>query len=210
MDLHQQRKQDLKEHIDKDYILQKELEDDLRLTQEVQSKAKLKKQISEVKCRIKEYKTEFDSLSNSQQEQDLLVNAMANITFRELDMVTDGILSMPVEFDESYTVVPVVIKMFKNELTGSAQSKLTSGVIQARMVGKFVENMVNVIPDFPEKLKAGFAREYHNLRAAGLKGNALLDALHEFSCNRSLDYDLRAAGLAVLYYLFEKCEVFER
>ncbi|MBN3881959.1 MAG: hypothetical protein HWQ44_02955 [Nostoc sp. JL34] len=210
MDLHQQRKQDLKEHIDKDYILQKELEDELRLTQEVQPKAKLKKQINEVKCRIKEYKTEFKSLSNSQQEQDLLVNAMANITFRELDMVTDGILSMPVEFDESYTVVPVVIKMSKNELTGSAQSRLTSGVIQARMVGKFVENMVNVIPDFPEKLKAGFVGEYHNLRASGLRGNALLDALHEFSCNRSLDYDLRAAGLAVLYYLFEKCEVFER
>ncbi|MBX9255310.1 hypothetical protein [Desmonostoc muscorum] len=210
MDLHQQRKQDLKEHIDKDYILQKELEDELRLTQEVQPKAKLKKQISEVKCRIKEYQTEFNYLSNSQQEQDLLVNAMANITFRELDMVTDGILSMPVEFDESYTVVPVVRKMSQNELTGSAQSRLTSGVIQARMVGKFVENMVNVIPDFPEKLKAGFAREYHNLRAAGLTGNALLDALHEFSCNRSLDYDLRAAGLAVLYYLFEKCEVFER
>jgi hypothetical protein len=210
VDLHQQRKQDLKEHIDEDYMLLKELEDDLRLTQETQPKRKLKKHIEEVKGRIKEYKNELDSLSNSQQEQDLLVNAMANITFRELDMVTDGILSMPVEFDESYTVVPVVIKMSKNELTGSAQSRLTSGVIQARMVGKFVENMVNVIPDFPEKLKAGFAREYHNLRATGLKGNALLDALHEFSCNRSLDYELRAAGLAVLYYLFEKCEVFER
>ncbi|MBH8555095.1 hypothetical protein I8751_22640 [Nostocaceae cyanobacterium CENA357] len=210
MDLHQQRKQDLKEHIDEEYMLLKELEDDLRLTQEVQPKTKLKKQIKEVKGRIKEYRNDLDSLSNSQQEQNLLVNAMANITFRELDMVTNGILSMPVEFDESYTVVPVVIKMSKNELTGSAQSRLTSGVIQARMVGKFVENMVNVIPDFPEKLKAGFAREYHNLRATGLKGNALLDALHEFSCNRSLDYDLRAAGLAVLYYLFEKCEVFER
>jgi hypothetical protein len=208
--LHQQRKQDLKEHIGEDYMLLKELEDDLRLTQEVQPKAKLKKQIKEVKSRIKEYRNELDSLSNSQQEQDLLINAMANITFRELDMVTGGILSMPVEFDESYTVVPVVTKMSKNELTGSAQSRLTSGIIQARMVGKFVENMVNVIPDFPEKLKAGFAKEYHNLRAAGLQGNALLDALHEFSCNRSLDYDLRAAGLAVLYYLFEKCEVFER
>lgn len=210
MALHQQRKQDLKEHIDEEYIILKELEDDLRLTQEVQPKAKLKKQIKEVKSRIKEYRNELDYLSNSQQEQDLLINAMANITFRELDMVTDGILSMPVEFDESYTVVSVVTKMSKNELTGYAQSRLTSGVIQARIVGKFVENMVNVIPDFPERLKAGFVKEYQRLQAAGLKGNALLDALHEFSCNRSLDYDLRAAGLAVLYYLFEKCEVFER
>lgn len=210
MDLHQQRKQDLEEHINEDYILLKQLEDDLRLTQEAQPKTKLKKQIKEVKDRINEHKNELNSLSNSQKDQYLLVNAMAKITFRELDMVTHGILRMPVEFDESYTVVPVITKMAKNELTGSAQSRLTSGVIQARMVGKFVENMVNVIPDFPEKLKAGFAIEYQNLRAAGLKGNALLDALHEFSCNHSPDYDLRAAGLAVLYYLFEKCEVFER
>ncbi|MFM6075113.1 MAG: hypothetical protein ACKPEQ_41340 [Dolichospermum sp.] len=84
------------------------------------------------------------------------------------------------------------------------------GVVHARMVGKFVENMVNVIPDFPERLKAGFLEEYQKLRAGGLSGNALLEALHEFSCNHSSDYDLREAGLAVLYYFFEKCEVFER
>ncbi|MFM6266250.1 MAG: hypothetical protein ACKPFA_07035, partial [Dolichospermum sp.] len=63
---------------------------------------------------------------------------------------------------------------------------------------------------FPDQLKAGFTQEYQRLRAAGLTGNALLDALHEFSCNHSTDYDLQAAGLAVLYYFFEKCEVFER
>ncbi|GEM_PF-1765672 len=210
MDLHHQRKKDLEEHLQEDYTLLKDLENDLRLAEESRPKTKLKKQIKEVKDRISEYNNELNSLSNSPKEQDLLVNAMTNITFRELGMVTDGILSMPVEFDESYTVVPVVTKMSKNELTGSAQRRLTSGVIQAKMVAKYVENQINVIPDFPEKLKAGFAKEYDNLREAGLKGNALLDALHEFSCNRSSDYELRAAGIAVLYYLFEKCEVFER
>ena len=100
--------------------------------------------------------------------------------------------------------------MLKNQLNRDAQSRLMTGVIQARMVSSFVENMVNVIPDFPERLKAGFVREYQRLRATGLEGNDLLNALHTFSCNRSSDYDLQAAGLAVLYYLFEKCEVFER
>ncbi|MFM5892140.1 MAG: hypothetical protein ACKOQS_28255 [Dolichospermum sp.] len=210
MDWHHKRKKDLEEHLKEDYTLLKDLEDDLRLAEERKSQTKFKKQIKEVKDRISEYQNELDSLSNAQKKQDLLVDAMTNITFRELRMVTDGIFTMPVEFDESYTVVPVVEKMLKNELTGPAQRKLTSGVIQAKMVAKFVEGQVKTNRYFPDQLKAGFTQEYQRLRAAGLTGNALLDALHEFSCNHSTDYDLQAAGLAVLYYFFEKCEVFER
>ncbi|MFM6265421.1 MAG: hypothetical protein ACKPFA_02750, partial [Dolichospermum sp.] len=134
MDWHHKRKKDLEEHLKEDYTLLKDLEDDLRLAEERKSQTKFKKQIKEVKDRISEYQNELDSLSNAQKKQDLLVDAMTNITFRELRMVTDGIFTMPVEFDESYTVVPVVEKMLKNELTGPAQRKLTSGVIQAKMV----------------------------------------------------------------------------
>lgn len=210
MDLHQRRKNDLEENIKEELKLQKELEDDLRLTQEPQQKAKLKKQIKEVKSRIADYKSELDSPCNSKQEQESLVKAMTTITFRELNTVTQGILCMPIPANSNFTVFPPVEKMLKNELTGATQSRLMTGVIQARMVGSFVENMININPGFPEKLKAGFLREYQRLRAEGLKGNALLEALHEFSCNHSSDYDLKAAGLAVLYYLFEKCEVFER
>lgn len=210
MEQHQQRKNDLEEHIEEELKLQKKLEDELRLAQEPQQKEKLKKQIKEFKNRISTYNSELDSLYRSKQEQETLVHAMTAITFRELDMVTQGILCMPISTEPNFFVLPPVEKMLKNELSGVAQSRLMTGVIQARMVSSFVENMINVIPDFPERLKAGFVREYQRLRAAGLKGNVLLNALHEFSCSRSPDYDLQAAGLAVLYYLFEKCEVFER
>ena len=125
-------------------------------------------------------------------------------------MVTQGILCMPLPADANFQLLTPVEKMLKNQLTGVAQSRLMTGVIQAKMVSKFVENMVNIIPDFPERLKAGFMREYQKLRKAGLEGNTLFDALHKFTCSCSPDYDLQAAGLAVLYYLFEKCEVFER
>ena len=210
MDLHQQRKHDLEEHIKQDLTLQKQFEDDLRFAQDPQHKAKLKKEIKEVKSRIANYENELNSPYQSQQDQASLVNAMTNITFRELDLVTEGILCMSIPSDANFFVLPPVEKMLKNQLNGAAQSRLMTGVIQARMVSSFVDNMVNVIPDFPERLKAGFVREYQRLRSTGLEGNALFNALHTFSCNRSSDYDLQAAGLAVLYYLFEKCEVFER
>ncbi|HAX80618.1 MAG TPA: hypothetical protein DCY88_33475 [Cyanobacteria bacterium UBA11372] len=210
MDQHQQRKHDLEEHIKEELTLQKQLEDELRFTQDPQQEAKIKKQIKKVKSRINDYQSQLDALCQSQQEQYSLVSAMTNITFRELDMVTQGIICMPIPSDANFLVTAPVEKMLNNQLTGVAQSRLMTGVIQARMVSSFVDNMVNVIPDFPERLKAGFVREYQRLRTTGLEGNALFNALHAFSCNRSSDYDLQAAGLAVLYYLFEKCEVFER
>lgn len=208
--MHQQRKNDLEEHIQEDLKLQKELEDELRLAQNPQYKGKLKKQIKEIKTRITDYQDELNSIIDSKQNQDNIVRAMTNITFSELDIVTKGIIRMPIPSDANFLVTPPVQKMLKNQLTGVAQSRLMTGVIQARMVSSFVENMVNVIPDFPERLKAGFVSEYQRLRSVGLEGNALLNALHEFSSNHSPNYDLQAAGLAVLYYLFEKCEVFER
>jgi hypothetical protein len=65
-------------------------------------------------------------------------------------------------------------------------------------------------PDFPEKLKSGFLAEYQRLCTAGMTGDALFESLHKFSCGNSSDFRKAAAGLAVLSYLFEKCEVFER
>jgi len=207
---HHQRKQDLKENIKAELTLLKELEEDLRLAEDPKQKRKFKKEIKEVKSRITEHENESSSLEPSPQEQASLVSAMTNITFKELDLVTLGIICMPIPSEPNFFVLPPVEKMLKNQLNRDAQSRLMTGVIQARMVSSFVEYMVNLIPDFPEKLKAGFVREYQRLRATGLEGNDLFNALHTFSCNGSSDYDLKAAGLAVLYYLFEKCEVFER
>jgi hypothetical protein len=210
VDSYQQRKKHLEEHIEKRLNFQKQYEDKLHLEDDPGQVEKLNGQIEKVKEDITNYRTELASLCEGKTEQETLAQAMTAITFRELDMVTQGILCMPIPTDANFLVLPPPQKMLKNELTGAAQRRLMTGVLQARMVGNFVENMVNVIPDFPEKLKAGFEREYQRLRTKGVVGDTLFFALQEFSSGRNPDYDLQAAGIAVLYYLFEKCEVFER
>jgi len=207
VDSYQQRKKHLEEHIKKCLNLQKQYEDKLHLADDPGQEEKLNGQIEKVKENIANYRTELDSLCEVRIEQETLAHAMTTITFRELEMVTQGILCMPIPTDANFVVLPPPQKMLKNELTGAAQRRL---ILQAKMVGHFVENMVNVIPDFPERLKAGFEIEYQRLRTTGVVGDTLFFALQEFSCGRSPDYDLQAAGIAVLYYLFEKCEVFER
>jgi hypothetical protein len=211
VDSYQQRKKHLEEHIEKCLNLQKQYEDKLHLEEDPRQIEKLDSEIEKVKERIANYRTELDSLAGKRTEPEVLAHAMIAITFRELEMVTQGILCMPIPIDTDFSApLPPPQKMLKNELTMNAQRRLVTGVLQARMVGDFVENMVNVIPDFPERLKAGFEREYQRLRAEGVVGDTLFFALQEFSCSRNPDYDLQAAGIAVLYYLFERCEVFER
>jgi hypothetical protein len=207
---YQQRKYDLEEHIKEEFKLLKEYEIEWRWAEDPQQKQKLKKRIQEVKDRVNDFNVEFESLSQSQHNQYSLVSAMTNITFTELDTVTKGIIGMPIPPDINFSLTNPLEKMFNNQITEPAKSRLMTGLIKSTMVSQFVDNMVNVNPDFPERLKVGFVTEYKRLQAIGLEGNALFYALDEFSCNGSSDYDLKAAGLAVLYYLFEKCEVFER
>ena len=64
--------------------------------------------------------------------------------------------------------------------------------------------------DFPEKLKAGFSSEYDRLKVLGYAGDVLFFSLFEFAGGKHSEHIKRAAALAVLAYLFQICEVFEK
>lgn len=53
--------------------------------------------------------------------------------------------------------------------------------------------------------------EYERLKNAELmSGDELFNGLLDFASLGATDFKQRAAGLTVLVYLFEKCEVFEK
>ena len=79
---------------------------------------------------------------------------------------------------------------------------------QVKQVAKFIEGTPDI--EFGERLRNGFVAEYERLRNEGLRGDLLFDQLVQFSSGGRGDAKLRAAGLTVLVYLFEKCEVFEK
>ena len=83
------------------------------------------------------------------------------------------------------------------------------GLTQAKHVAEFIGNS----PDahFGDRLKEGFVSEYKRLlNEDGLKGDDLFSALLDFASAGKGEFRIRAAGLGVLVYLFEKCEVFEK
>jgi len=138
-----------------------------------------------------------------------LAAEMHEVGFAELEIVTRGIAGHPMEPVTDFSVTPPAEKMERNTLTPQVNGLLNIGYLRTKEVEAFVEAVSQHDPRFPEALKAGFVERYDDLRAQGFGGDDLFEALREFASSRRWDFQRQAAGLAVLVYLFDKCEVFE-
>lgn len=136
-------------------------------------------------------------------------DALPSVTFAELKVVAQAVLNAPGTPSDSYMLTTPTLKMEKNSLTSQSVFILTMAIGKARDVESFVESMSKLDFDFPERLRAGFILEFNTLVNQGYFGDSLFQALLDFATGISSDFRLKSAGLAVLGYLFEKCEVFE-
>jgi hypothetical protein len=138
-------------------------------------------------------------------------SAIINVGFSELDIVTKHLISNPCRQGNSLIIIPPKEKIDKNGLTNSTEQLILIGMLQVKQVANFIEKADSLSSGFSSSLVSGFVTQYEKLHNKdGLVGDALFEALHEFACNNTNDFKQRAAGLAVLVYLFEKCEVFEK
>lgn len=137
--------------------------------------------------------------------------AFAEVGFPELALATEWISRLQAgEPSRDFAIVPPEDKIRKNELSSASRVTITMGLGVVREVHAFVEQESLVDADFPERLKAGFLEEYYRLRKAGYRGDDLFDLMCGFSQQGMQKQSERSAGLAVLVYLFERCEVFEK
>ncbi len=127
-----------------------------------------------------------------------------------MEIVTKAITQNCPPANKDLTLTPPVAKIQKNGLTGHSQLLITMGLSKAHEVGEFVEHVAQVDSDFPERLKAGFVAEYDRLKAGGAEGDLLFENLRDFAGGAAQNFSRQAAGLVVLCYLFERCEIFEK
>ncbi len=153
---------------------------------------------------LREWKNEHETWVQTRLQQE-----MPNVSFTELEVVTSALMVHAELPATDFSLLHPAEKMRRNSLV-QVGNELTMGLGKVREVGAYIEQMDPILPDFAERLKAGFIAEYRTQRAAGVAGDALFEALRNFAAGRRPDFRYQAAGLAVLVYLFEKCEVFEQ
>ncbi|HEY9300217.1 MAG TPA: hypothetical protein VIQ31_28410 [Phormidium sp.] len=174
---------------------------------------KLNNQIADFKRQKSECQIDLDSLSQEQGEQRSLALTMANITYEDMNFVITAFLRQRVvAVDRQYNFSPTdpEKKMLKNGLTSNVRVPLDMGLAKANEVRHLIENNAKTnFPDVPERLKAALTSEYLRLMEEGVRGDDLFVRLHEFSSCQNSDIRWQAAGLAILCYFFETCDVFE-
>lgn len=131
-----------------------------------------------------------------------------NVSFAELSIVTKYLVSGSYEISD-FKVISPKDKIKKNGLSGKIETLITMGMIQVKQVAEYIDKSID--PEFGERLKQGFADEYKKLKNDdGIEGDNLFMALLDFACGGGTNFREKAAGLSVLVYLFEQCEVFEK
>ena len=148
---------------------------------------------------------------HEQTVRDAVYNALPNVGFPELQEIIQRFMQItPRPADGNFSLVPLDSKLRKNNLGNSSRVILTMGLCLSREVHDFVTAMSQAEPNFPERLKAGFLEEYYGLKRAGHSADDLFDLMCSFAQRGSREQVKKSAGIAVLVYLFEACEVFEK
>lgn len=142
--------------------------------------------------------------------QRLVATGMARVGFPELESIIKAISASPLSTDYSFDLTNLESKMQRNQLTPEGQYLVTTGIGQVSRVEQIVETLGRIRQNLSERLRAGFVTEYVRLRRDGHSGNELFLRMHSFASLRQHDIAYQAAGLAILVYFFDRCEVFER
>lgn len=139
-----------------------------------------------------------------------LNSAAADFPFEELELVADQLLTTAMLPDQDLTITPPREKIQKNNLSPYISNLITIGLANSNLMESYIRDVAKSDPKFPERLRAGFVNEYQRIRESMSLGDELFLALMEFANAGDRRFERQAAGLAVLAYFFEKCEVLER
>jgi len=137
-----------------------------------------------------------------------LMSSLPDVTFAELEVITKYLIEAPVTpSDMKMISISPKEKIEKNNLSNEVENLITMGMMGYHQV----KDYLNRHPDekFADRLKEEFTQKYLELKKQGLSGDELFYELWNFASIGSNDFKLRAAGLKVLTYFFEICDVFE-
>lgn len=143
--------------------------------------------------------------------RDAMIEAFADVAFPELLSAVAWVTTQVAAGSaNSFEVIPPDDKIKKNELSIASRHIVVAGLVSRATVAGFVESETQLDSDFPDKLKAGFLAEYFSLKHNGHRGDVLFELMCAFAIRGLKKQGDRTAGLAVLVYLFEICDVFEK
>ena len=138
-----------------------------------------------------------------------LSSSLLAVGFKELEEVCQHLLAAAGVVTNDLKLVAPADKIQRNSLGPSTARHINMGLSRATEVTGFLEMKEKVDSGYADRLAARFTTKYLEQKADGLSPDAVFQALWDFACPGGAP-NVAAAGLVVLTYLFERCEVFEK
>ncbi len=148
--------------------------------------------------------------SHEKQVRQAMEEAFADVAFPELQNAVSWVAKQAPVTNGSFDLTAPDEKIKKNALSNGSRHIVAAGLTSRVTVGEYVEAEAQLDPDFPERLKAGFLEEYYARRKEGHKGDELFELMCAFAQRGLRRQADKTAGIAVLIYMFEICDVFEK
>lgn len=130
-------------------------------------------------------------------------------SFAELEVLVNYLVSNNscVPLPPSYSLLKIVEKIKKNDLQ-DMQKFITIGLSSNSIIVDYLNR--NPDPSFSVQLTNIMANKYRELRVQDLDSCEIFSELWIFACGNHTDFIYQMAGLSILTYFFEQCEVFEK
>ena len=148
--------------------------------------------------------------NHEKQVRQAMEEAFADVAFPELQNAVSWVAKQAPTANGSFDLIAPDEKIRKNALSNGTRHVIAAGLTSRTTVSDYVEAEAQLDPDFPERLKAGFLEEYYARRKEGHKGDELFELMCAFAQRGLRQQADKTAGIAVLIYLFEICDVFEK
>lgn len=148
--------------------------------------------------------------NHEKQVRQAMEEAFADVAFPELQNAVSWVATQPPATNGSFDLTAPDEKIKKNALSNGARHIVAAGLTSRATVSDYVEAEAQLDSDFPERLKAGFLEEYYARRKEEHKGDELFELMCAFAQRGLRRQADKTAGIAVLIYLFEICDVFEK
>lgn len=140
---------------------------------------------------------------------EMLEQESVSNSFAELEVLAKYLMSSTAtsKATSSYSLLKINEKIQKNSLQ-PFKMYITMGLSS----NSTIDDYLNKHPDplFATQLTNIMASKYQDLKSQGLDNEEIFSELWDFASGKKSDFSYKAAGLGILTYFFEKCEVFEK
>ena len=134
--------------------------------------------------------------------------ACSEFGFAELEVLTKYLInnkSVGSNFD--YDIISIKDKIDKNSLN-DVSSYIMMGLTRCKTIEDYFNQ--NPDPSFANTITNNIAKEYIRLKQELNDSLEVFYALQDYACGHNTGFNYMAAGLSIVTYFFEKCEVFEK